>query len=562
MSFDPKNYIETKTFKNGLANNYGADKIEELIKQIVTNGVDIAPNYDDWIKIGFALSGEYGDRGRNYFHQISQLYSNYKYEECDNQYNKCLNSKGHGVTMATFYHFAKDAGVHLSNKNDVKIQAAVREKKNAQPNLPFSIYETLPDLLKQSTDMFENPIEKDVFLIGAISVLSGCLPMVEGFYFNEPLSPHLFAFITAPAGSGKGKMKWAKYLGQKIHDEIIEKSNKDKELFKQEVADYNSLSKQEKMGELPPEEPPFKTHFIPANSSSSAFLKSLQSNNNSGIIFETEADVLSGTFKQEWGGFSHLLRDAFHHETASMNRNKEYIELKDLHIAIVLSGTPKQVTRLLPSAEDGLFSRFLYYSFEDNQAFLNPFKSFKSDNYIEFFKKKGEDILKIYEFLKNQYKPYSFEYTEKQGVRFTKIFNQMLSRNQLLLGNDFNANIKRLGVITFRISMIFSVLRMFETGELNNPIICSNIDFENSIQMATTLEKHAIYVFKTLPNNSLDGIKLNFFERLPNSFNRKTYLEIARIMSIKDKTAEKYIKVMVNNNLLNHTHDNYSKLSL
>ena len=80
--------------------------------------------------------------------------------------------------------------------------------------------------------------------------------------------------------------------------------------------------------------------------------------------------------------------------------------------------------------------------------------------------------------------------------------------------------------------------------------------------MATTLEKHAIYVFKTLPNNSLNGLKLDFFEKLPNSFNRKTYLEIARIMSIKDKTAEKYIKVMVNNNLLNHTHDNYSKLSL
>ncbi len=163
MSFDPKNYIETETFKSGLANNYGADKIEEVIKQIVTNGVDIAPNYDDWIKIGFALSNEYGNRGRHYFHQISQLYSKYKYKECDNQYDKCLSSKGHGVTMATFYHFAKDAGVHLSNKNDVKIQAAVREKKNAQPNLPFSIYETLPDLLKQSTDMFENPIERMFF---------------------------------------------------------------------------------------------------------------------------------------------------------------------------------------------------------------------------------------------------------------------------------------------------------------------------------------------------------------------------------------------------------------
>ena len=216
----------------------------------------------------------------------------------------------------------------------------------------------------------------------------------------------------------------------------------------------------------------------------------------------------------------------------------------------------------MPSAEDGLFSRFLYYSFEDNQSFLNPFKSFKSDNYIEFFNNKGEEVFKIYEFLKDQYKPFNFEYTEEQGVIFTKIFNQMLSRNYLLLGNNFSANIKRLGVITFRISMIFSALRMFETGEFSNPIICNDIDFENSMQIATTLEKHAIYVFKTLPNNTLDGIKLNFFERLPTSFNRKIYLEVAQKLNVKDKTAEKYIKIMVDNNLLTHTHDNYSKIDL
>jgi len=130
------------------------------------------------------------------------------------------------------------------------------------------------------------------------------------------------------------------------------------------------------------------------------------------------------------------------------------------------------------------------------------------------------------------------------------------------MGNDFNANIKRLGVIAFRISMIFSTLRMFETNNFSNPIICSDVDFENSIQIATTLEKHAIFVFKTLPNNTLNGVKLDFFEKLPNIFSRKIYLEVAKSLNIKDKAAEKYIKIMVDRNLFNHNHDNYSKVNL
>ena len=68
------------------------------------------------------------------------------------------------------------------------------------PQLPADIYENLPSILRESTALFQDAIEKDVFLIGSIAVLSGCLPNVEGIYFDEPHSAHLYAFITAPAG--------------------------------------------------------------------------------------------------------------------------------------------------------------------------------------------------------------------------------------------------------------------------------------------------------------------------------------------------------------------------
>jgi hypothetical protein len=229
------------------------------------------------------------------------------------------------------------------------------------PQLPAGIYENLPLILRESAGLFRDAIEKDVFLIGAVAVLSGCLPNVEGIYFDEPHTSHLYAFITAPAGSGKGKMKWARYFGQTIHEQMVECTKSAFEAFEADMEKYGNLYKKDRLKEEKPAEPLHKMFFITANSSSSAFIQALADNDFNGVIFESEADTLANTFKQEWGNFSDVLRKAFHHETTSLFRRKdnEFIEVENPHLAIVLSGTPRQVHNMMPDVENGLFSRFL-----------------------------------------------------------------------------------------------------------------------------------------------------------------------------------------------------------
>ena len=544
--------------------------------------IDITANYSDWRDIGFALAAEFGEAGRDYYHRISRFYSGYSLTDCNKQYDSCLKAKGHGVTLKTFFHLAKQAGINIKCRD---VTYYVPNNKTNQPTptlsgfqipdrfyedntntifntpqLPTEIYSNLPEILRESADLFQDAVEKDVFLIGAIAVLSGCLPNIQGIYFDEPCTAHLYAFITAPAGSGKGKMKWSKHFGQVIHDKMVEQSRNQRAAFESEMEAYNNLTRKERQDCERPEEPQRKMFFIPANSSSSAFIQALSDNNFSGVIFETEADTLSATFKQEWGNFSDVLRKAFHHESTSMFRRKdnEFIEIKDPHIAIALSGTPKQVHNMMPDVENGLFSRFLYYAFEDNSDFKNPFISHRPVNYTDFFKDKASVIDDLYGQLHQLEHPVSFELTEGQGQEFTSIFNAMLSRNKLLLGRDFDANIKRLGLITYRVAMILSALRILETGELPNPMICSEIDFQSAISIATTLERHAIAVYQNLPNNELKGIKLKFFEVLPKQFDRQTYLKTAAELGIKEKTAEKYIG-QFKSGLLNHEHNLYTK---
>lgn len=547
--------------------------VEVIIQRLESANTDITANYADWRDIGFAFADEFGEAGRDYFHRVSRYYPGYSQSNCDKQYDNCLKSSGHGVTIKSFFHLAQQAGISLVTTQPKTTPSASprpdgvsQEQTESEtifntPRIPTEVYSQLPEILRESCEMFADAIEKDVFLIGAIAVISGSLPNIEGIYFDEPHSAHLYSFVTAPAGSGKGKLKWAKYFGLKIHKTMVQQSIREKEAYEQEMENYNNLNKNQRQGVERPREPKRKMFYIPANSSASAFIQALSDNDFKGIIFETEADTLAGTLKQDWGNFSDVLRKAFHHESTNMFRRKdnEHIEVEDPHLAIVLSGTPKQVHNMMPDVENGLFSRFLYYAFEDYSDFKNPFVSHRKLNYTDFFEAKGEQIYELYQTLIDQPSPMEFRFTAEQGEVFTQQFNTLYKRNRMLLGNDFNANSRRLGLITFRIAMVLRTLRILEDGDYSNPLICNETDFQTAIQIAFTLEKHAIAVFQNLPNNNLKGVKLKFYNALPDNFNRQGYLSVAQNLEIKEKTAEKYIGQFKEIGLLHHEHNNYTK---
>ncbi|NCP53420.1 MAG: DUF3987 domain-containing protein, partial [Flavobacteriales bacterium] len=47
-------------------------------------------------------------------------------------------------------------------------------------------------------------------------------------------------------------------------------------------------------------------------------------------------------------------------------------EVECPQLAITLSGTPAQVPKLIASAEDGLFSRFIFYAFKADIVWRDP----------------------------------------------------------------------------------------------------------------------------------------------------------------------------------------------
>lgn len=105
-----------------------------IIQQIHSRQLDLTSTYQDWLRIGFALSDKFGESGRGYFHQVSQFNPSYSPSLCDRQYTNCLKAKKSGITIATFYYLAKAAGIETITQQTRTIQQAAYQAKKGRRN--------------------------------------------------------------------------------------------------------------------------------------------------------------------------------------------------------------------------------------------------------------------------------------------------------------------------------------------------------------------------------------------------------------------------------------------
>jgi hypothetical protein len=342
-----------------------------------------------------------------------------------------------------------------------------------------------------------------------------------------------------------------------------------------------------------PQEPPLRVLFVPANSSATAVFQILNDNSGVGLMFETEGDTLAQTFKTEHGNYSDGFRKAFHHEKISYLRRKdrEYVTLEVPKLSALLSGTPRQVLSLIPDAENGLFSRFIFSYMNIRLQWIDVFACNENISLDQRFNHFGDIFFEFYQTLK-QHETIRFSLSNSQQTAFNSYFEQIQQQYWELFGNDYIGTIRRLGLITFRITMVLTVLRQMETScqreqnsnpfevmptaanfsqsepsqnrILSNSIVCSDTDFQISMEMAKVLLQHAAFVFRHLPQATTApqtaNPKMILFQALPPQFDRPKYIEIATQLQIPESTADKQIARFLTAGLLTRqTHGNYTK---
>ena len=182
-----------------------------------------------------------------------------------------------------------------------------------------------------------------------------------------------------------------------------------------------------------------------------------------GLICETEADTVSTAIGADHGHWSDTLRKCHDHERLAFNRrtNHEYRECDESYLSVLLSGTPAQVKPLIPSAENGLFSRQLFYFMPPIDEWMDQFDS-EGEDYGLRFATWGTQWKQVLDLINGSVQTIQLRLSEKQKELFNQRFAQLFSHAGYAYGGSMRSAVARIAINTCRILSIVALLRALE----------------------------------------------------------------------------------------------------
>ncbi|SHK75873.1 DUF3987 domain-containing protein [Xylanibacter ruminicola] len=493
----------------------------------------------------------------------SEVSNNNVYQSENTDYNKGIDDNS---ILAS-----QTSGNSLGHEGNAGIEGN-GESDSVNPSQDFAQYtETFSDKLDVSRlptmlrDLIETQTDaegRDKVTLATLTLYSGAMPGVYGIYDGKRVYPPFYTLIDAPSGADKGVISDCRQLVKPIEWEIRKAYDSQLEEYQQEYAKWTALDKKQRASQNEPVKPPYRSLFIAANSSATSAYQALSDNNEWGIIFETEADTLTQALKQDYGDYSDGLRKAFHHEAISYSRRKddEHVNLDCPRLAALLTCTPGQVPQLLSpqQVENGLANRFLFYNLKSHHAWRNVFAEC-NEPIADRFLKIGQRYLTLYHELEKQMEhPIQFVLSIEQQKQFNEYFSGLLLEQIGLYGEQLDAFVKRLGLTTFRMAMVLTVLRCEERAPMLDPLsqtlVCTEEDFQTVMTITNCLINHTTHVYANLlPHDDTqkhNGVLLSttekaLFDALSHEFTTQDGKQVAKKLGIPWKSAERYIGFFV-----------------
>lgn len=575
--------------------------LERLVAAIEHQGANIAPTYQEYMPIAFATANDCGEAGRTFFHRICRLSEKYVYEEADKLYDHALKAGNGRNGLGSVFHWAEIAGVKTDKQLADTFRQYLRENKNpsnlqapltpthahtyAREDLPpaFPDY-PWPPFIKQMIDCGNSIAQRDILLLGVFTVLGGTLnKRVRVLYGQKYMYPCLQTFIVAPPASGKGALTWVRRLAEPIHEELMARYKDSLKNYREEKNRWDSLGK--KRSETPePEQPPLKMFLIAGDNSGTGILENLIEADGVGLICETEADTVSTAIGADHGHWSDTLRKCHDHERLAFNRrtNREYRECPASYLSVLLSGTPAQVRPLIPSAENGLFSRQLFYRMPPIDEWADQFEQGDEDM-DSLFSDWGKQWKMLVDYLRERVNIIQFHLSDTQKERFNSCFARIFGHAGLSYGYPMRSSVARIAINICRIASVVAFLRSVESLLIPQAILDSQFsilncpglspapeipeenvrdgivpslelrinddDFQAVLSLVEPLYRHSAGILSLLPSDEVPRSRTPtpqeaLFAALPLSFNRQQALEEAERNNIPTATLDTCLKRM------------------
>ena len=394
----------------------------------------------------------------------------------------------------------------------------------------------LPPFMQSLLSLAHTDAEKDMLLMSSLVACGAVMPNLYCKYgiAAKKYYPNLQLFIVGSAACGKGIANLALELVKPIHE---------------------------------------KTPLIIAGDATyPAFYQTLAKQHGRGYIHESEGSVITDIWRSSTANYNTALRKAAEHETISRARCREHSVIEKPQLSMVITGTFSQYRALVPSIENGYFSRLMTLIIDEHQAFDSRYVQ-PSENSGDQLKNLSEQLYHLYEHLLFM-KPREFRLTDEQRSRLGRHLETAYPTLIRLLGTDFHSTVLRMAVQIERIAMILTGMRgMFipselysdtsssssispefnsgpslSLGEGRGEVLCSDADYATAELIGNKFILHMAQAYQLikgtqkldLPTVKPLDQKQILLSLLPEEFESKTLVAEASSQGISPRTASRW----------------------
>ena len=281
--------------------------------------------------------------------------------------------------------------------------------------------QNLPESIQNMLRLARTDEEKDILLMATLAGASACVPNLYFRYgpTGKKYYANLQCFILAASASGKG-----------IANQALEMVRVVDERYPMLIAGDSTLA---------------------------AWYKALEEQGGVGYMHESEGSVITDIWKAGAANYNTALRKAAEHEAISRNRVKGSSEIACPKLSMLLTGTFSQYKALVPSVENGYFSRLLTLVERGSHPFEKSYVTAKSEN-SAVARQVGQQLLRTYEGLRNAGER-EWSLTDAQKERLGEKLETEYRTLIEMLGENFHSAVIRMAVQIERMAMVLSAMR-------------------------------------------------------------------------------------------------------
>lgn len=394
----------------------------------------------------------------------------------------------------------------------------------------------LPQIVRNMLSLASTPEEQDILLMATLTGASACIPNLYFRYgpTGKRYYANLQAFILAASASGKGIANQALEMVRVVDEQ------------------YPML--------------------IAGDSTLAAWYKALEERGGSGYMHESEGSVITDIWKTAAANYNTALRKAAEHEAISRNRCTGVSEIKCPKMSMLLTGTFNQYRALVPSVENGYFSRLLTLVIRETHPFDKRYVS-TIGGQSAVPQQAGRELLRVYERLSQQGER-EWSLTEEQKTRLGEHLETEYGTLIGLLGDNFHSAVVRMAVQIERIALILTALRgdsilmsrahnkiepeynsglmdkesRITSGTTDETIYCQDEDYQTAEMIGNKLLLHMAAAYRMIDGESqelvpeikpLDQRKV-LFEQLPEEYAHKELVAEAKAQGVSQATATRW----------------------